>query len=147
MALHNTLGKWGEDIAASYLISHGWYIRHRNWLYNHKEIDIVCIDEDMTTLLIVEVKTRSTDAFGDPDEFISLEKKNNLIRAAQAYIRSYNLSHLAVRYDTISVIGTPDVGHRVEHKEGAYDVSSQLDFREHEYHKTVYKKRHRKGRW
>lgn len=147
MALHNTLGKWGEDVAANYLISQGWYIRHRNWTFNHKEIDIVCIDEDMTTLLIVEVKTRTTDAFGAPDEFISLEKKNNLIIAAHAYVRSFNLSHLALRYDTISIIGTPDVGHRIEHKEGAYDVSSQHDFREQEYPKVVYKKRHRKGQW
>lgn len=147
MAQHNELGKWGEDIATAYLMKSGWYIRHRNWMWHRKEIDIVCIDEDMTTLLIVEVKTRSTDAFGFPDGFITTEKKNNLIKAANAYVLSYNLSHMAVRYDTVSVIGTPDSGYRIEHKQGAYDVLSQLEYKEKEYWKNKYKKNKRRGRW
>ena len=80
MASHNELGKWGECIAAEYLKSKGWYIRHLDWRDKHKDLDIVAIDEDMTTLLIVEVKTRSSNIWGEPDEAIDLEKKNDRFR-------------------------------------------------------------------
>ncbi len=147
MAAHNTLGQWGEDVAAKYLISKGWYIRDRNWRNHHKEIDIVCIDEDMTTLLIVEVKTRSTDAFGQPDEAMTLEKRHNIIRAAHDYVLSNYLTHLTLRYDTISVVGTPETGHTIEHKEGAYDVLSQYQFNKEGYMTRMLRKRNRYGRW
>ena len=147
MAAHNSLGQWGEDVAAKYLISKGWYIRDRNWRNHHKEIDIVCIDEDMTTLLIVEVKTRSSDAFGQPDEAMSLEKRHNIIKAAQDYVLSNYLTHLTLRYDTISVIGTPEAGYTIEHKEGAYDVLSQFQFSKEGYMSRLSRVRHRRGLW
>jgi len=147
MAAHNTLGQWGEDVAAKYLISKGWYIRDRNWRNHHREIDIVCIDEDMTTLLIVEVKTRSSDAFGQPDEAISSEKRHNIVKAAQDYAFSNYLAHLTLRYDTISVVGTPETGYTIEHKEGAYDVLSQFLYNKEDYKKHLYHNRNRSGLW
>lgn len=122
MAAHNELGKWGELVAANYLESKGWYIRHRDWKYKHKDLDIVCIDADMSILLFVEVKTRSTDVWGDPDLAIDLEKKSNIINAAAAYIRVYHLEHLDIQYDTISIVGTPDCEHSIEHKENVIDI-------------------------
>ncbi|MBR4573119.1 MAG: YraN family protein, partial [Prevotella sp.] len=76
MASHNELGKWGECIAAEYLREKGWYIRHLDWHDRHKDLDIVAIDGDMTTLLVAEVKTRSSSVWGEPDESIDLEKKS-----------------------------------------------------------------------
>ena len=145
MAWHNDLGKWGEDIAAAYLKEHGWNIRHRNWSFNHHELDIVCIDDDMSTLLIVEVKTRATDAFGYPDEAITLKKKDNIIRATRAYISYYRLNYL-VRYDTISIVGTPENGYKLEHKESAFDVTSQYAYSLTK-RKSYYQKKHRPGCW
>lgn len=148
MAEHNTLGQWGEEIAAKYLISKGWYIRDRNWRnHYHKELDIVCIDEDMTTLLIVEVKTRSCDASGLPDEAVTLEKKHNIIKGAQDYALSNYLTHLTLRYDTISVIGTPEAGYTIEHKEDAFDVLSEYMYRKEEYPIRLPHDRHRRGLW
>ena len=56
MAIHNILGKAGEDAAAKYLEQNGYTIRDRNWRKNHLELDIVA-DKDKE-LIIVEVKTR-----------------------------------------------------------------------------------------
>ena len=84
MAEHYDLGKWGEEQAALYLKKKGWYIRHRDWHNRHRDIDIVAIDQDSSILLVVEVKTRSSEVWGNPDEAIDEEKKNNIIRATAA---------------------------------------------------------------
>ena len=57
MAAHNELGKWGEQIAADFLESKGWYIRHHDWEYGNNCHGLVCIDSDMTVLLFVIVCT------------------------------------------------------------------------------------------
>ncbi len=141
MAQHNALGQWGEDRAAEYLVSRGWYIRHRDWRNVHRDIDITAIDEDMTTLLIVEVKTRATAVHGAPDSAITLEKKRNVIRATAEYVHAFSLEYLTVRYDTISVIGTPDTGFTIEHKENAFDVVAQYDYYEQRRKAARYWKR------
>ncbi len=131
MAQHNELGKWGECKAAEYLREKGLYIRHIDWHDKHRDLDIVAIDADMTTLYIIEVKTRSSETWGEPDEAIDLEKKNNIIKATTKYVSLYRLSHLQVRYDTISVIGTPDTFCKIIYKEDAFRVvDSYLNYKQ-----------------
>ena len=142
MARNNDLGRWGEQCAAKYMEEKGWYVRHRNWQKNHHEIDLVCIDEDSTILLFIEVKTRASDKWGQPDESIDLEKKNNLIKAARSYLFDFHLQHIEVRYDTISIIGTPETGYEVIHKEGAFNVEDQ-----YEYYRARKRRRPEKGLW
>ena len=122
MAQHNELGKWGECKAAEYLREKGLYIRHIDWHDKHRDLDIVAIDGDMTTLYVIEVKTRASDTWGEPDEAIDLDKKNNIIKATAKYVSLYRLEHLPVRYDTISVIGTPETSCKIIYKENAFDV-------------------------
>ena len=57
MAIHNALGKAGEDAVAAYLEHNGYVIRDRNWRKNRLELDIVATKDNR--LIIVEVKTRS----------------------------------------------------------------------------------------
>ena len=147
MAWHNDLGKWGEDRAAEYLEQHGWYIRHRNWQKHHHELDIVAIDADSTMLLIVEVKTRATDAFGSPDEAITLEKKHHLMQAVRSYIFDFHMEHLEVRYDTINVVGTPETGFTIEHKEGSMSVVDNFLYYEQRRRNAHWRYKHRPGCW
>ena len=145
MAFHNELGKWGECKAAEFLRNKGLYIRHIDWRDGHRDLDIVAIDEEMTTLYIVEVKPRSTDMWGEPDEAITLEKKNNILKAASRYRSLYRMEHLNVRFDSISVVGTPDTECRITYKE---NVMSSLDsylYSEQRRKRTRYK--HRPGTW
>lgn len=128
MASHNDLGQWGEQVAADYLQQRGWYVRHRDWRSGHRDIDIAAIDGDMSILLIVEVKTRATAVHGAPDMAIDDAKRTNIMLATEAYVRQYHFEYLDVRYDTISVIGTPDSGYTIEHKENAFDITSRYDF-------------------
>ena len=64
MAEHNEMGKEGEELAAEYLVKQGYTIEARNWRYGHEEIDIIARKDDL--LLIVEVKTRRSNYFGQP---------------------------------------------------------------------------------
>lgn len=111
MAEHNDLGKMGEDIAVNYLIEKGYEILERNWRNKHKEIDIVA--KDGGTLVIVEVKTRQSAGFGEPDMAVTRQKQRCLVYAANAYVFSKRLD-LDIRFDIISIVfnqGNPQIDH------------------------------------
>ena len=111
MAEHNDLGKMGEVLAVNYLIGKGYEILERNWRNKHKEIDIVA--KDCGTLVIVEVKTRQSDGFGEPDMAVTRQKQKCLVYAANAYVFSKRLD-LDIRFDIISIVfnqGNPIIDH------------------------------------
>lgn len=101
MASHNELGKLGEEMAAQDLQSKGYQILEKNWRYLKAEIDIITVKDN--TLIIVEVKTRTTDFFGNPEEFISTGKKRLIIKAADAYIQQRNLD-IETRFDVYAIV-------------------------------------------
>jgi putative endonuclease len=101
MASHIETGKKGESLAADFLLKKGYKILETNWHYGHKEIDIIAMEGNM--LVIVEVKTRSTDYFGYPEEAVNKKKQEYLIKAADAYVYRYDLPY-EVRYDIIAII-------------------------------------------
>jgi len=78
-----TLGKFGEDLAESYLKSHGYKIIERNFRIRGGEIDIIA--QDANTLVYVEVKTRSSHRFGLPEESVNYHKLRFLERASKFY--------------------------------------------------------------
>ena len=116
MAAHNELGKAGEDAAVAYLERKGYLIRHRNWHSHHLELDIVAIDGD--ELVIVEVKTRTTTDYQEPEEAVNATKILRIVRAADAYIRRFELD-MEVRFDIVTVVGT-DAPFHIEHIEEAF---------------------------
>lgn len=94
-------GQSGEDLAVAYLTDNGYTILERNWRIGHLEVDIIATNNDF--LVIVEVKTRKSNVFGEPEEFVTVQKQRNLIRAAAAYITKFNITK-EVRFDILSVI-------------------------------------------
>ena len=111
MAEHNDFGKLGEEIAANYLEGKGYEIVERNWRNTHKEIDIIAKDGE--TLVMVEVKTRQTDEYGNPDIAVTKKKQRLLIAAANAYLFKNQLD-VETRFDIISIIfkdGEPVIEH------------------------------------
>jgi putative endonuclease len=101
MAIHNEIGRNGEDKAVEYLKNKGFRIIERNWFYRQKEIDIIAMDKD--TLVFIEVKTRSYDIFGNPIDAINREKQKYIIEAANAYIEKNNIEN-EVRFDIVTVM-------------------------------------------
>lgn len=88
-------------MAKEYLLQKGWKLLAENWRFEHKEVDLIF--QEGKELVIVEVKTRSTDYFGNPEEAINKAKEEHLIYAAEAYLEEHNLN-LEVRYDVLAVI-------------------------------------------
>jgi len=116
MAEHNELGKDGESAAIAYLKENGYKILHTNWRKGHFELDIVAESED--ELVIVEVKTRSEGSIVDPEDAVTNQKIRNIVAAADAYIKFFDID-LPARFDIISVIGkSPDF--EIDHIEDAF---------------------------
>jgi putative endonuclease len=116
MADHNELGKLGEELALKHLRSKDYKILELNWHFGREEIDIIAMDGE--TLVIIEVKTRATSWFGEPEFAVTRSKQKALIRAAEGYIIKNNLN-LDTRFDIISIIITPHE-RKVDHIEDAF---------------------------
>ncbi len=116
MAQHNELGKKGEELAVGFLLKNGYKILERNYIFQKAEVDIIARKED--TLAVVEVKTRSTNYFGNPEDFLKPEQIKNLVKAVNEYVTVYDLE-VEVRFDIISIIKEKQ-GFNIEHLENAF---------------------------
>ncbi|MEM7055504.1 MAG: YraN family protein [Bacteroidota bacterium] len=103
--LHQQLGKKAEDLAASYLQKKGFSIIARN--YRHKKAEVDIIAQKKTRLLFVEVKARTSNRFGYPEEFVVPSKQALLREAAENYIIEHDWNQ-AIRFDIITVLQTDD---------------------------------------
>ncbi|NDV47319.1 YraN family protein [Paludibacter sp. 221] len=116
MAQHNDIGRQGEEQVRLYLMSENYKIRHVNWMCRKLELDIVAEKDGM--LVIVEVKTRSTDYFEHPQEAITPRKIRNIVNAAHEYILQFDWKG-ETRFDVISVIPQGEA-FNIEHIEDAF---------------------------
>jgi putative endonuclease len=103
MATHNQLGNKGEEIAVTYLLKNKYRILERNWRYKKAEVDIIAIKKGV--LAVVEVKTRSSDYFGNPQDFVNQKKIQLLVNAVNEYVLTKNLD-VEVRFDIIAILKT-----------------------------------------
>ena len=116
MALHNELGKDGEQAATEYLEQHGYIIRDRNWHRGHLELDIIAAKDN--TLVVVEVKTRRDTRFAQPEDAVTPQKIRRIVKATDTYIRIHQLD-VPVRFDIITVVGEPG-NFKIEHLKEAF---------------------------
>jgi len=94
-----TLGKSGEDLACQFLLEKGYFLVGRNISLKFGEIDLLMKDKD--TLVVVEVKTKSTLDFGLPQEEVDFHKKKKLILLARAVSQKFPESK--IRIDVVAV--------------------------------------------
>ena len=113
------LGDYGERLACRYLVSQGVTILDRNWRCARGEIDIVALDG--SHLVVCEVKTRTTEAFGAPFEAVTWTKRRRLRRLAGLW-RDHHPEQARgadLRIDVISIVRPRDGRARLEHIRGA----------------------------
>ncbi len=101
MAEHNELGQLGEQLATDYLTKKGYKIVERNYVFQKAEIDIIAKHDNR--MICVEVKTRNSDFFGDPQEFVTPSKIKLLVKAMDAFIIDHDID-LETRFDIIAVL-------------------------------------------
>jgi putative endonuclease len=112
-------GRWGEDVAAAFLVSAGYRILGRRVRPDRRdEIDLVVRKDE--SLVFVEVKTRATEAFGRPLSAVDVAKRKALSRAAVRYLRQLNFPKLYYRFDAIEVVGSEGADPVVRHTENAF---------------------------
>lgn len=95
------IGAWGERQAETYLIERGLIPLERNYRTTYGEIDLVMQQGEQ--LVFVEVKTRSNDRFGMPEESVTEQKKEHLTQAAQKYIEEHPAAPMDWRIDVVSI--------------------------------------------
>lgn len=102
MTIHRQhFGRSGEDLAVAYLKKRGYRIVERNYRTPLGEIDIIA--RDHRTITFIEVKTRSTRAFGDAKTAITSRKKQHLSRAALCYLKRTNQMDRKARFDVLAI--------------------------------------------
>jgi putative endonuclease len=123
----DAVGRFGEQVAADRLQADGLIILERNWRCRAGELDIVALDG--SALVFVEVKTRSSLAFGTPAEAIDRAKINRIRRLAMLWIGEYRngdaeqpipVYWASVRFDVIGVVRRARGGLDVEHLRSAF---------------------------
>lgn len=112
----NRQGIEGEALAKNHLELAEYQILERNWRFRKYEVDIIA--QKGNIIAFVEVKTRKSDRFGDPELFVNRQKQKFLIAAAHEYLSSHNLE-LEARFDIIAIIRDNN-SHTVKHLEGAF---------------------------
>lgn len=101
-ARNQALGAHGENVAAAHLVEQGLEVLDRNWRCDLGEIDIVA--RDGSTLVICEVKTRTTFVHGGPFEAITGHKALRLRRLAHRWLTEHDIEPPSLRIDAISVV-------------------------------------------
>ena len=113
------IGDFGEEAAARFLESKKIKILKRNYRERGGEIDIIAKDGD--TIVFIEVKTRSSRAYGEPSEFVDYKKQEKIIRTAIRYIGTDDID---MRFDVVEVMykktGESLAVTEINHIEGAF---------------------------
>ncbi|WP_304157798.1 YraN family protein [Mesonia mobilis] len=116
MAQHNDLGKKGEQLAVDFLQQKGFTILERNYRFQKAEVDIIVQKEDL--ICAVEVKTRSTPEFGNPQDFVKPKQIQQLVKAMDFYITDNDLD-VELRFDIVAIIKNK-LGTKIEHLKDAF---------------------------
>ncbi len=117
MAVHNDTGTKGEFLARKYLEDKGYNILEANWRSRRAEVDLIAFKD--STLIFVEVKTRTGSYYGQPEDFVDSAKQSQLTYAAEEYL--YKINHNEdIRFDIISILFDKFDNHTINHIEDAF---------------------------
>jgi len=117
MAQHLELGRKGENLAKLHLENTGYEILDENWTHGKLEIDLIAYKDKM--MIFAEVKTRTGNFFGEPEDFVDMRKQKLLVEAADEYI--YLMNHQGeVRFDIIAILFDNKQNYTLKHIEDAF---------------------------
>ena len=114
------LGKEGERAAVQFLKSKRLSIRECNFRCSAGEIDIIAEDKDV--FVFIEVKTRSNENYGLPEEAVDYYKQKKLIQLARFYLQKERLEERSCRFDVISIIMKNNKVKKIDHIVDAFSA-------------------------
>jgi len=117
MAQHLDLGRKGESLAKTHLENAGYEIMDENWTHGKAEVDLIAYKDKV--IIFAEVKTRTSNGFGEPEDFVDARKQKLLVEAADEYI--YLMDHQGeVRFDIIAILFDKQANYKLNHIEDAF---------------------------
>lgn len=99
----NTIGRLGEEATCKYLEDNGYKIIEKNYFCRFGEIDIIAMDNNC--LVFIEVKTRTSNKYGRPENAVNYWKKKHLELTARNYIDHKRMGSFIARFDVVEVFG------------------------------------------
>lgn len=121
---HLKIGSLGEKLAKLFLEFNGYNILETNWRFRFGEIDIICEKDGI--LVFVEVKTRKSSKFGNPEEYFNTKKQKRLLKAICSYLTKNKLWDSTCRIDVISICLEPSNWH-IQHFKDVFQISKTMD--------------------
>jgi putative endonuclease len=115
---HIRIGEVGENLAAAYLLQHGYSILARRYRTKTGEIDIVAGKD--ACLVFVEVKTRRSVYWGRPAEAVTWHKQQKIMRTAQWYLQETGTIERECRFDVIEILIVPPAAVQYNHIMNAF---------------------------
>lgn len=115
---HIDTGRAGEEAAVQFLAEKGWRIAARNWRAGRGEVDIIAWAHDQL-LVFVEVKTRTGDGFGGPEDAVDAKKQTLMARTAGLYMEQIGYDW-EIRFDIVAVLMQAGKVSRIRHVEDAF---------------------------
>jgi putative endonuclease len=100
------LGKKGEEKALRFLKKKGYRIIEQNYVCKMGEMDIIAKEKD--TLVFVEVKTRTSMAFGPPQLAVTQFKQRQLSKVALHFLKEKKLEDIKARFDVVAILLPPE---------------------------------------
>ena len=100
MSRHIEFGRKGEDVAASWLVRQGFSIIARNWRYGRYEVDLIAGREGV--LHFIEVKTRRSLVYGNPEESVSRKKIEHMMQGAAGWLYR-RPEYRRIQYDVLAI--------------------------------------------
>lgn len=113
------LGRKGEEVALRFLKKKGYKIIQQNYVCDMGEMDIIAREKD--TLVFVEVKTRTSMAFGPPQLAVNSTKQMQLSKVALYFLKEKRLEDIKARFDVVAVLLRPK-GEEIELIKDAFDL-------------------------
>lgn len=113
---NRSLGQFGERLAGRRLVEAGMTVIDRNWRCEAGELDLVLRDGEV--LVVCEVKTRTSAAYGHPLEAVGAAKAQRLRRLAARWLEEHDVRPAGVRIDVVGVLLRERGGPEVEHVRG-----------------------------
>jgi putative endonuclease len=121
--LPGDVGATAEQAALEFLMRHGLSLVAQNYRTKAGEIDLIMRDGNV--LVFVEVRYRSRDDYGAPEETIAAPKRRKITRAAAHYLTTL-LEVPDCRFDVITLLGDSPARHDCEWLQGAFDTSDSV---------------------
>lgn len=116
-------GELGEEVAANFMIGHGYRILERNFRCKGGEVDIIARDPGDKSLVFIEVKTRRGLAYGVPQLAVTPFKQRQISKAALTWLSKNRMHDTNARFDVIAILLHTDGRHAIDHIKNAFDLA------------------------